>query len=412
LRDVLDILLSQKFLPEHGGSIRWMYEVYRRWPKPVDVITHDYYGHPPRTPELPDEVITPPSGQIDHVTDAALRMDRRNIFLHDWGVDRPGRLLRYWRMTQAVRQRLNRHAGPVRVHCTHAVPEVVALLPLKRRYGERLRIVCYAHGEEITACASSRQLRWLMHRAHGIVDLFIANSENTKRLLAEHAEASRVCVVHPGVEVAEFFEAEQLGRQWRKQEHLGDRTVVLTIGRMDPRKNHAAVVEAVGALAKDHDKLVYICAGEGRQLAGLKAQAESLGVADRIRFPGAVDGPTKLAMFGGCDVFAMPAIRDGTDIEGYGMVFVEAGVCGKPSLAGCEGGQPEAVIDGETGRVVDGTDIAAVTEALRLLITDAATRRRMGEAARVRARTQDWSCVLQRTLEVVEKHTGERSEGG
>ena len=116
-------------------------------------------------------------------------------------------------------------------------------------------------------------------------------------------------------------------------------------------------------------------------------------------------------MFGGCDVFAMPAIRDGTDIEGYGMVFIEAGICGKPSVAGCEGGQPEAGIDGETGLVVDGTDVVAVTDALRKLISDADLRQRMGHAARAKAKQEDWSCVLQRTLELVEKHTEVSAQG-
>ena len=82
--DTQHILLTQRFLPEHGGSIRWMYEVYRRWPTPVEVITHDYYGHPPRTPEFPHAPERPAGG--DHVTDANLRMDRRDIFIRYWGL--------------------------------------------------------------------------------------------------------------------------------------------------------------------------------------------------------------------------------------------------------------------------------------------------------------------------------------
>jgi phosphatidylinositol alpha-1,6-mannosyltransferase len=122
-----------------------------------------------------------------------------------------------------------------------------------------------------------------------------------------------------------------------------------------------------------------------------------------VLFPGEVDGPTKLALYGACDMFAMPAIQVGTDVEGFGMVFIEAGACGKPCIAGNTGGQPEAVTDGETGFVVDGTSAPAVTAALERLLQDPSLRKRMGEAGRQRAETLDWPRVVQRTVELVEK---------
>jgi phosphatidyl-myo-inositol dimannoside synthase len=400
----LDILLSQKFLPEPGGSIRWMYEVYRRWPRPVQVITHDYYRVPPNTPEF--ATVPPPPDGRDHVTDANLLMDRRDIFINDWGVESPARVRRYLRMTGAVAERFRDRANrgrTIRVHCTHAVPEVVSLIPLRWRYGRRLRVISYAHGEEVTACCSSRQLRFLMHRAHGIIDLMIANSRNTARLLEGHIDASKVHLVHPGVQLDEFAAAEEAGQRWRREQGLDGRLVVLTVGRLDPRKNHAAVIDAVAALAQRYPTLTYVVAGDGRQMGALKAQASSRGVAERVVFTGAVGGATKLGMFGGCDVFAMPAIRDGTDVEGFGMVFIEAGACGKAVLAGREGGQPEAVEDGQTGLVVDGTDPAAVAAALDRLLGDPPLRGRLGEHGRAHARTLDWSAVVQRTVELVEE---------
>lgn len=399
----LDILLSQKFLPEPGGSIRWMYEVYRRWPQPVQVITHDYYHVPPNTPEFAT-VPEPPNG-VDHVTDANLLMDRRDIFINDWGIESPSRAKRYLRMTRAVGARLRDKANrgrTVRVHCTHAVPEAVSLIPLRLRYGKRLRIISYAHGEEVTACCSSRQLRWLMHRAHRAVDLMIANSQNTKRILDGHIDPGKVRVVHPGVRLEEFAGAEDAGQTWRREQGLDDRLVVLTVGRLDPRKNHAAVIDAVARLADRYANLTYVLAGDGREMANLRARASELGVADRVMFAGAVDGATKLAMFGGCDVFAMPAVRDGTDVEGFGMVFVEAGACGKPVLAGQEGGQPEAVLHEETGLVVDGDDAAAVTAQLDRLLGDAGLRAKLGERGLAHARTLDWSAVVERTVALVD----------
>ena len=395
-----DVLLSQRFLPESGGSIRWMYEVYRRWPRPVEVITHDYYHAPPNTPEMP-QVPPPPDGR-DHVTDANLRMDRHDIFMRDWGMERLGQWLRYARMTRAVAQRLKKYER-VRVHCTHAVPEVVSLIPLRWRYGKRLQIISYAHGEEVTACRSSRQLRFLMDRANAIVDVMIANSHYTASLVSEHIHPNRVHVVHPGVALDDFVGAEEAGRRWRIEHQLSDKLVVLTVGRLDPRKNHAAVIESIASLAPTHDRLVYIIVGQGRQIEVLREQARRSGISDRVRFVGTMDPASLLAVYGACDVFAMPAVQDGTDVEGFGMVFVEAAACGKPCVAGQVGGQADAVADGQTGFVVDGRDQAAVTQAMQRLLVKPDLRRQMGQAGRQRSEGFDWRHVVQRTLSLVEE---------
>jgi len=293
-------------------------------------------------------------------------MDRRDIFLHQWSLDRWRHVVRYHRMTQAVRERMRR-LGPnerLIVYCTHAVPEAVCLLPLKWRYGKRLRIVSYAHGEEISACASSRQLRFLMKRAHGIVDLMLANSRYTAGLLAPYIDSSRVRVMNPGVDVASFNGAAAAGQKWREEQGYGDRLIIATLGRLDP--------------------------------------AQRRGVAERVVFAGSVTAEMKLAIYGGCDVFAMPAVRDGTDVEGFGMVFLEAAACGKPSLAGRDGGQPDAVVEGETGLIVDGTDANTVTTALERLVSDADLRQRLGQQARRHAEKCDWLGVVQRTFDLVE----------
>jgi len=398
------VLLSQKFPPEFGGSIRWMVEVYRRWPTPVTVVTHDYYNHPPRTPEFPGQPAMPDTGDPGQLG-SIKRVIRVPIFLHDWGMTRPGQWRRYLRMTRAVNRLMKETPGPVTVHCTHAVPEVVSLIPLRWRYGKRLRIVCYAHGEEVTACLTSRQLKLLMGRAHRQVDLMIANSEFSRQKLEGLIDPEKVVVQHPGVDLEEWAPAAELGRKWREDHGLTDAKVVLTLGRIDPRKNHLGVIEALGRLAEQGraKDAVYVVAGEGRALPMIKQRAAELGIESRVRFTGPVDGDLRLAMFGACDVFAMPAVVDGSDVEGFGMVFVEAGACCKPSLSGNVGGQPEAVRDGESGFVVDGTDTAAVTEALGRLIEDEALRERLGSGARRRAEELDWPRVVQRTLELTDK---------
>ncbi len=367
----------------------------------MEVVTHDYYADPPNTPECPS-VPPPPNGR-DHVTDPNLKLDRRKIFIHDWGLENPRRVLRYAKMTWVMASKLRR-AGLLRIHCTHAVPEVVSLLPLRWLYGDRVKIVCYAHGEEVTACCSSRQLRFLMHRANAAVDLMIANSKYTARALAGHIDPKKVHVVNPGVQIAQYQDAHEAGLRWRAEQGFADKLIVLTVGRLDPRKNHAAVIQAVAELAPSWPKLVYVIAGgEGRRWRRLPELAKRLGVADRVVFAGSVSTETKIAMYGGCDVFAMPAVRDRSDVEGFGMVFLEASACGKPTLAGKEGGQSEAVVDGQTGLVVDGADPRQVARALERLISDTTLRQRLGQAGREHAQGFDWANVVGRITGLVER---------
>lgn len=389
-----DILLTQRFLPEHGGSIRWMYEAYRRWPRPVHVITHAYAAWSPSA-----------GANGDPAADPNFTLERLDIFLSNWGLDRPSRWQRYLRMTAAVGRQLRRlpAGGRLIVHAVHAVPEVVSLIPLKKIWGDRLAIVCYAHGEEVTACCSSRQLRFLMRRAHAIVDLMLANSRYTAEVIAPHIDPAKVRVVNPGVDLASFAAAAEMGARWRAEQGYGQRLIVLTVGRLDPRKNQAAVIEAVARLAGRFPQLLYVVAGEGQTQAALRELAQRRGVGDKVVFTGSVDSELKLALFGGCDLFAMPAVRHGTDVEGFGMVFLEAAACGKPSLAGCTGGQSDAVIDGRTGLIVDGGNLEAVTAALERMVADAAFRKLLGEQARAQAQRFDWPAVVQRTVQLVEE---------
>jgi phosphatidylinositol alpha-1,6-mannosyltransferase len=126
-------------------------------------------------------------------------------------------------------------------------------------------------------------------------------------------------------------------------------------------------------------------AGAGRDRARLARRARALG--PRATILGRVDDAQLARLYGAADVFAM-LCRDrwgGLEAEGYGIVFVEAAACGVPAIAGRSGGSHEAVVDGETGYVVEPTDMVAVRGALDRLLRDDALRSRLGAAARRRA---------------------------
>ncbi len=151
-----------------------------------------------------------------------------------------------------------------------------------------------------------------------------------------------------------------------------------------PRKGFDTVLRAAGRLAGTHPDLVVAIAGDGRDRARLVRVASEAGRAGALPRPCARRRRCP-RLYGCADVFAM-CCRDrwaGLEQEGFGIVFLEAAAAGVPAVAGRSGGSHEAVVDGETGFVVD--DLDGATDALARLLDDAALRAALGTAARARA---------------------------
>jgi phosphatidylinositol alpha-1,6-mannosyltransferase len=162
-----------------------------------------------------------------------------------------------------------------------------------------------------------------------------------------------------------------------------DRPLVLGVSRLVPRKGFDHLIDAIAGLPD----VALAIAGAGRDQARLQRRADEHGIAPRVRFLGRVpDDESFPELYACADVFAMPC-RDrwgGLEAEGFGIVFLEAAAAGIPSVAGRSGGSHEAVVDGETGFVVDGRALD-VRGALEALLADDDLRARMGAAARARA---------------------------
>jgi len=251
---------------------------------------------------------------------------------------------------------------------------------------------------------TSRQLRWMAQRAYQGSDLVIANSENTRRLVLELCPAARVTVIHPGVDVAAFACDTRVVREYRARWNWpADTVIVGTLARMEPRKNHAMVIRAVSELRAQGLPAAYVCAGEGPEKDRLMKLAAELRLTPWVHFPGQVPEQEKALFFLASDMFAMPSIRRGEMIEGFGIVFIEAAAAGLPAICGNSGGQAEAVLDGRTGLVVDGGDLAQVKAAIARLATDQGLRREMGRSAKAWAARHDWQEVARSTVEEISR---------
>lgn len=165
--------------------------------------------------------------------------------------------------------------------------------------------------------------------------------------------------------------------------------LIATLCRLEPRKGVDQVLRAASVLRVAHPGLHVAVAGDGPDRPRLEALSAELQAP--ALFLGRVTEAEKAALFAEADLFAMPSRMENDSVEGFGIVYLEAGWHGAPSLAGVAGGASSAVTAGETGWLCDGADPQAVTAALAEAVQDPVERARRGAAAAAHARRQIWS---------------------
>lgn len=197
--------------------------------------------------------------------------------------------------------------------------------------------------------------------------------------------------IPPGVDTSRYPVLDDDGRREARR-RLGLRVsgpLVVGVTRLVPRKGMDVLIEAAARLVPSFPDLVVAIAGTGRDAARLGERAKR--AAAPVTFLGRVTEEDKALLLAASDVFAMPC-RDrwgGIQQEGFGIVFVEAAAAGIPQVAGDSGGVADAVVDGVTGLVVRNPEQPGdVAAAIRRLLADEGLRRRMGDAARRRAREE------------------------
>ena len=193
------------------------------------------------------------------------------------------------------------------------------------------------------------------------------------------AEAARRMVrLAPGVDVT-FFRPGTGGQAVRARLGLAGRPVVVCVSRMVPRKGQDTLISAWPRVLAEVSDAVLLLVGDGPYAAALKRLAQRLGVGDAVLFTGPVPWAELPGYYDAANVFAMPCRtrRGGLDVEGLGIVYLEASATGLPVIGGDSGGAPDAILAGESGYVVN--DVPGVAARITELLTDPAKAKAMGE---------------------------------
>ncbi|HZN18454.1 MAG TPA: glycosyltransferase family 4 protein [Micromonosporaceae bacterium] len=252
-----------------------------------------------------------------------------------------------------------------------------------RRQAGVVRAVAQTHGHEV-GWAALRGARSLLRRVGRAVDVLTYLGEYTRvRLDRALHGVTRLEQLAPGVDV-DAYHPEVEGGEVRSQLGLGDRPVVVCVSRLVPRKGQDTLIRALPEIRRRVPGAALLLVGGGPARPALLRLARWYEVERDVFFTGSVSWEHLPAHYAAGDVYAMPCRtrRSGLDVEGLGIVYLEASATGLPVVAGDSGGAPDAVRDGETGYVVPGRDVSAVADRVATLLADPALATRLGAAGR------------------------------
>jgi phosphatidylinositol alpha-1,6-mannosyltransferase len=373
------VLVTQDFPPARGGIQTWAVEMARRLSRRCERLT----------------VIAPAAEGVESDDEAlgvrVIRTGTSNTLV--------------LRSAPALARLVTREGFDRTLHAQWSTAPAARVL---RRLGKLKRVAIAAHGRELLlepwarVGAAQRGYDRVRSRELAGADVVLAASRYTAELARGLGAAEeRVRVTRSGTDPERFrpHDASSL----RIRLGLGARPLVLTIARLVPRKGIDSVLAALPVVRQVVPDVTYVVGGEGPDRERLEEIARRLGIADCVRFVGGIADDELPLWYSLGDVFAMPSRSEPPDVEGFGIVYLEAAACERPVVATRAGGVPDAVVDGVSGVLVEPDDLDGLARTLGELLLDPARRIELGRRARARVIAElTWEKVAERTFLALE----------
>ena len=368
------LVVTNDFPPRQGGIQTFVAALLaRRPPESLVVLASRSPGWEAYDAELPYPVVRQPTGML-LPTRAAARAAAHLARSHDCDTAFFGAAAPLGLLAPALRAAGVRHL----VGATHGHETGWVALPGSRQVMQRI-----ASGLDVVTCISDYTRARLAPALSGRTDL---------------AQLS------PGVDV-DRFTPDADGAAVRERYGLGDAPVVVCVSRLVARKGQDVLVAGWDRVRARHPGARLLLVGGGPLEGSLRRAVEARELADSVVFTGPVEPAELPGHYAAGDVFAMPCRtrRAGLDVEGLGMVFLEAAACARPVVAGTSGGAPETVREGVTGHVVDPRSPAAVADTIADLLDDPDRARAMGVAGRTWAEERwSWASIAATFTDLLE----------
>jgi len=365
------LIVTDKYAPHAGGTAVLWSEWCRCWPtESVRVVAPQY------------------SGWKEYDRDVRYTIDRVP-YLDIPKIRMP---LLWLRLFAGALRACRLH--PELLHCGQIL-ETGSYAPwIKRRYG--IPYVVHTYGEELLAHSKSphllRKMRQILADADGVTAISACTAGILRNVVGYKGE---ITVVHPGVNLHRFVPGS--GGDVRQRLSLPEGPLLLTAARLMQRKGIDTVIAALPAIVQQNPNVHYVIAGAGPDEARLRQLANESAARSSITFTGRVSNEDMVLLMQTADVFVHPNRElESGDIEGFGIVFLEANACCTPVIGGNSGGTPEAINAGVSGFLVDPNAIEELTDRVSLLLQDDNLRREMGAAGRRWADGFSWEASAEK----------------
>jgi len=361
-------LLTDSFLPHAGGSRVYYFNMFKR-------LSEQHGDHVSiLTKKVPGWEVFDASVKTD-----TLRIERHAYPLPNWKYHQAPKvmpdLFRTLRMLRA------RHVSLL--HAGDLFPQGVVCMWLKRML--KVPYIVYAHGEEITQTDNSRYAYRIRDQIYRNADIVIAANEFARQnLIRIGIKDTSIQKLTPGVD-SERFAPQPPREDLMRDLQLSGKTVILSVGRLVPHKGHSVILSALARLSGSTINYHYLIVGEGPNKASLMSLVADLQLSDKVTFVGKIPESDLADFYRLSDLFVLANREVKGEMEGFGMVFLEANAAGKPVLGGRTGGTGEAIVENSTGILVNPEDVDGVAQSLELLLSNVELRGRLGKAGRHRA---------------------------
>ncbi len=352
------LLITLEYPPVHGG------------------VAEYYRGIVASLPSGSVDVFAPAGDLRFKIQDSRFEI-RRQFFWKIW--PRWGRLV-----VELVRLLRREHYDWIAIGQILPIGTAVVIAKFIARFTQKLPITNYqllvfSHGMDIATLRGYKRLlaRWILNRC----DLVIANSQWTKGvILSLGIPGGKIHVLTP-------CPAHSADINDSPSEVEGRSPIILSVGRLVRRKGFDTVMRVFARVRTEFPEVQLVIIGDGPERGRLEELARDFGIAPSVTFLGNVSDAERTVQYQAASVFLLlPRDEGNGDVEGFGMVFLEANAFGVPVIAGRSGGVSEAIADGVTGYLVDPLDVESAAARVRSLLEDSSLRQRLGQQSRVRVR--------------------------
>jgi len=273
---------------------------------------------------------------------------------------------------------------------------------IKNKIAKTEKIFCLAHGNDILINKNIIKKKRIK-KTLSATSCIIANSYFTKKKITNLGiKSNKIKVIYPGVENF-YFNSKKNNNNLKKYKNF--KPILLTIARLEKRKNHKKIIYAVKDLIKDFKNLVYLIAGDGPEMKKIRKLIDKLNLKKNVKILGKVNEIDKTFLFKISDLHVMPTIQDkrSISIEGFGISYIESGMQGIPSISSGLGGTKESVINGKTGIICNPNNIFSIKDSIRKVLINKKMYKKLSINSKNFSKKFLWKNTIKNYLKLIKK---------